>query len=260
MLVLYPDTTTEKALGIDALLYVNPYEMLSLTEKSHTRRVVVNGRELCAKIVDYYGTPRHTEWSAHTLSMLEWNEVRAYHFLKGLQGRCVPEFLYHGSDLNQLWASAVTTYEGKSLQSLADERGVLPRDCKHRALESLRALHGAGVVHGDVALRNAVWRERDLAILWVDLEHAVVRGQDVDEREFVALVEEEEAGARAVLDGVVEEQASPLPPLAPSFRAEPAASAASGDIVQTRAASPKESQMRVGPVKRCKVLPSCCTY
>ena len=68
---LYPDTTTAEALGIRALLWVQPFQMLSLSEKSHTRRVLVNGRDLVVKIVDYYRTPSHTEWSQEDLYELE---------------------------------------------------------------------------------------------------------------------------------------------------------------------------------------------
>ena len=204
---LYPDTTTTDALGIDALLYVRPFQLLWETDKSSARRVTVNGRDLVAKIVDFHGTPRHTEWDAETLYELEWNEVRGYHALKSLQGRFVPEFLYHGSDLNQLWATAVTTYEGVSLEQLAERRGgKLPAGVKARAVESLRALHSAGVTHGDVALRNAVWRERDGAVLWVDLERSkLARGDFADAAAFAREAQQEVAWVEELLAGVGEE-------------------------------------------------------
>jgi len=203
---LYPDTTTTEALGVDALLLVRPYQVLAHTNKSHTRRVTVHGRDLAAKIVDFHGTPKHTSWSARELYDLEWNEVRAYHALKALQGRVVPEFLYHGSDLNFLWATAVTTYEGVSLRHLVDDKGKLPAGAKAKAIGALRALHAAGVLHGDAELRNAVWRERDGAVLWMNLEMAMLRDEV---NEFAAKAEREVADVASLLEDVAEEAPPP---------------------------------------------------
>lgn len=221
---LYPDTTTKKALGVDALLWVEPFEMLSLSDRSHARRVTVNGRDLVAKIVDFHGVPKHyKEWPKELLYNLEWNEVRAYHHLKALQGLVVPQFLYHGSDLNQLWATAVTTYGGVSLRSLVggeEGRVPLPPGTKSRTLAALRAIHDKGVIHGDVALRNVVRRERDGAVLWVDLENALIRGEDLNEEEFVRRTKEEEAELQALLYDVPESEAeeSDAEPIAKRLR------------------------------------------
>ena len=224
---MYPDTTTTAALGIDALLYVQPFEMLWESDKPHARRVTVNGRDLVAKIVDFYRTPRHTGWSAETLFELEWAEVRGYHALKALQGRFGPESLYHGSDLNHLWATVVTTYEGVSLYALVDQRGKVPHGAKARAKVALQAMHGGGVLHGDIALRNAVWRERDGAVLWVDLERSKLRA---GHKSFVADAQREMRALDELLEQVEEAVAE---------NASGGASHSPTDTVQEVAAGPQ---------------------
>ena len=59
---------------------------------------------------------------------------------------------------------------------MADDKGGLT--FKAGALQSLGQLHDKRVLHGDVELRNAVWRKHDGKVLWVDLEFAELR-QDV---------------------------------------------------------------------------------
>jgi len=84
------------------------------------------------------------------------------------------------------------------------------------AVPALRALHAAGVVHGDAALRNAVWRVRgssgssgsgDGAVLWLDLEMASLRGSEdfADDAEFEVAAARELAAVAAELRGVREE-------------------------------------------------------
>ena len=248
---LYPDTTTAEALGVPALLWIQPFEMLSLSDKSHARRVKVNGRDLVAKIVDFYGTPGHTEWSQQDLYELEWNEVRAYHHLLALQGTVVPQFLYHGSDLNHLWATAVTSYEGVSLARIVNDGGQLPAGARTRTLDALRALHAAGLLHGDVALRNAVWRERDGAVLWVDFERAEIKGADVDEAEF---------GERALCEEKVALNMFKDVPMAPDIPIAPASPAA---FSRARSDSPNEFEpwppLTPTSAKRSKIFPTCCS-
>ena len=167
----YPEMTTEEAMGITALSLIEPFEVLGNTDKSHTRRIQVNGNDIVAKFVDFLGAPKHSEFSIQDLYDLEWNEVRVYHFLRqhGAQGRLVPRFLYHGSDFNHIWATAVTTYEGESLAAL-QKRDRLTAEMHLQARSSLVELHSLGVLHGDVALRNALWRPSDRRVVWVDFE------------------------------------------------------------------------------------------
>lgn len=81
----------------------------------------------------------------------------------------------------RLWATAVTTYEGVSLAHIINDGGLLPAEAPARALDSLRTIHAAGLIHGDVALRNVVLRERDGAVLWVDFELAKLKDSDLTE-------------------------------------------------------------------------------
>jgi len=78
----------------------------------------------------------------------------------------------HRSGFGPLWTT-ITTYEGESLDRLA-AAGRLDADTVERANAALQSVHGAGVLHGDVALCNAVRRERDGAVLWVDFQRAVL--------------------------------------------------------------------------------------
>jgi uncharacterized coiled-coil protein SlyX len=172
--------TTAEAFGLNGGLFTLPSVPLSRSMKSATRRGMVNGRDLVWKTVDFLGTPKHTEWSYKDLDEAMENEVMAYDALKELQGKVIPEFVFRGSDLNFIWA-VVTTYEGQSLATL----GALSEAVKDKARDALRTLHEWGVLHGDVALRNAVRRERDGAVLWVDLEMTKFKGYNVPVEEFV---------------------------------------------------------------------------
>jgi serine/threonine protein kinase len=59
------------------------------------------------------------------------------------------------------------------------------------AIASLKRIHEAGVVHGDIALRNVVFRERDQKVLWIDFEMSHVRAPEDDDGKFRASIEEE---------------------------------------------------------------------
>ena len=193
-------TTTEDATGLSSLFLGVFGEVLVSSDKSTTFRGVVNGRDLVWRQFDVYGLPRHTEWSIEALEDALDRELEAYVHLRSQWRRLVPEFVYVGIDINTLWVF-VTTYEGVSLRALSD-KGLLDDETKRRALESLQALHEAGVVHGDAQLRNVVRRETDGALLWVDLEMATVRGGTHDRGGgwFDAAAVEETRSFRSVLE------------------------------------------------------------
>jgi len=77
-----------------------------------------------------------------------------------------------------------------------------------------------------------LWRERDGAVLWVDLEFATLRDA---EAEFAAKAEREVADVACLLEGVAEDAAS-VPPTSETPPSQ-----------RSRSAS-----------KKCKVLPLCC--
>ena len=176
--------TAKEALGV--YLFALPCKTLSYSDKSVTKRGMVNGRDLVWKTVDFHGTPKHTDWTYEDLESMMENEVDVYDRLKVLQGKSIPEFVFRGSDLNFLWV-VVTTYEGQSLESLDK----INDDVKRKARLALGNLHEHGVLHGDVALRNAVLREGDGAVLWVDLEMAKVVGKNVSPDDFHVMAEDE---------------------------------------------------------------------
>ena len=144
------------------------------------------------------------------------NEVGVYHFLgheagaggAQVQGEVVPKFLMRGPDVGFIWAVA-TSYEGVSLETLqsqAEAKGEeLAGEIQERALGALAALHRCGVLHAQVELRHAVWREKDGAVLWVDLAESRIRGRDFvgREAEFVWEAEREMSGLRGLLGGAV---------------------------------------------------------
>ena len=164
------ETTTLTALGVTSLTLLDDFKVLGHTEKSHTRRLTVNGRDIVAKLVDFHGVPKHSDFSERDLYDLEMNEVRIYDHLREVQGKLIPTFLYHGMDFNSIWATAVTTYEGEPLSKMK-----ITSEIRAAAVASLREIHALGVLHGDIALRNAVWNNK--RVVWVDLELSSLRGE-----------------------------------------------------------------------------------
>ena len=131
----------------------------------------------------------------------EWREVlgemqrehEAYNRLEALQGKVVPRFLAEGGYLGGCVQLLATEYAGASLDDHEDVAALpIARDVATRALAALDAVHAAGVLHGDVALRNFVMREVDGAVLVLDFGFAVFR-EEVEEEEWVARVARERA-------------------------------------------------------------------
>jgi hypothetical protein len=172
--------STQQALGIPPLMFVQQYQMLADTEKAQTRLIQVpKYGQVVGKFVNYLGTPKHTDWSEEALIELEETEIAAYEHLQSLQGIVIPKFIFNGSDFNFFFVT-VTSYEGVSLQRLVELDGYLSLNVRLSAMSSLRRIHEAGVLHGDVALRNVVYREVDGMVLWVDLERAYIRKVEDD--------------------------------------------------------------------------------
>ena len=247
--------TTKEVLGTH--LYCLPDKTtLARTSKSLVSRATVNGRDLVWKTVDFYGLPQHSDFTAEDLEDFMDTELFVYHKLSNLQGRVIPKFVFCGSDLNAMWAF-VTTYEGEDLAKLAARDSLTCEDCD-KAYSALTALHEAGVLHGDVALRNAVRRERDGAVLWIDFEQSQV-SHDVDPAEFHALAQKELDELKMCFDDVVLTQqrvvVSECRPVVvaetPSAEAQLIASSSKSSLPNTTAA---EGTHRV---KRSCIVPCC---
>jgi serine/threonine protein kinase len=93
----------------------------------------------------------------------------------------------------------VTSYEGVSLQCLIKKQGYLSLNVRVAAIASLKRIHEAGVVHGDIALRNVVFRERDQKVLWVDFEMSHVRTPEDDDEKIRAAIQGEMEELQTVL-------------------------------------------------------------
>ena len=229
-----PVTTTTKALGAPLLFHNNSVQ-LAQSSKSVAFRGTVQGRDLVWRSVDLHGLPKHDkDWPLEAIEHAMENEVRVYDSLRGDWGQLVPHFVMRGPDFNFMWVT-VTTYEGVSLQRLVDDEGGLTLAVKAGALRSLSQLHARGVIHGDVELRNAVWRAKDGLVLWVDLEFAELK-QDLEPNVFDKKAQEEMIGLDALLSEVATVEPRSISPT----------SSAGTDPEQ-----PKKKRM-------CAMVPACC--
>ncbi|KAG2493224.1 hypothetical protein HYH03_008640 [Edaphochlamys debaryana] len=117
------------------------------------RRGVVAGAPAAVKVVDLFNEPG-------ALKEVQ-REVRYYRRLAPLQGTAIPRLLGHGFTDGGAQYYMATSLEGASLDSprwAAAGGWPLPRpQVAAQALAALRAVQGAGVLHGDVAPRNFVF-------------------------------------------------------------------------------------------------------
>ena len=167
--------------------------------------------EISFGVLDVNGLPRHSpDFSFDILQEMVTRELTAYTHLRAVWGDLVPRLEYFGHDLAMLWVT-VTSYEGVSLSKLAKERGGLTRSVKSKARNALIRLHGLGLIHGDVALRNFLLKDHDDRVLLVDFEQSVL----LTDRE-VLLAEQELMTLEDALESIEtlpEEIASSPPPL-----------------------------------------------
>lgn len=93
-----------------------------------------------------------------------------------LQGKVVPRLLRHGalSDTDALFLALSDEGDG-----LGDLRGQLTGQLRSGMEGAVRALHAAGVAHGDVRLSNFVVDTKGVVKL-LDLEQAVVMASSPD--------------------------------------------------------------------------------
>jgi len=241
------NVTTKEALGT-YLFNLPNRTTISRSTKSTVSRGLVAGKELVWKTVDFYGTPHHSEFTGEDLNTFMDTEIAVYAKLKALQGRVIPEFVFCGSDLNSMWVF-VTTYEGRSLSALS-ELGELRQEDMDRARDALMRIHDEGVLHGDVALRNAVRRERDGAVLWVDFEASRVAGDDVDASVFHVEALRELDALDACFDEV---QFAPESSVEHTSSVLEQRASSEGKIVESAAAGPVRSRW----IKRQCIVPCC---
>ncbi|CAJ1951674.1 unnamed protein product [Cylindrotheca closterium] len=122
------------------------------------------------------------------------HETQVYHILCHLQGTAIPRFLYVGSIVNaSYWVipergeivAFATTYEGRSLEDMVApqhaQRFRLEPSVYNQAFADLEAVHDAGVVHGDLELRNLVFDGEK--IKFIDFGNALLQseyGSDIE--------------------------------------------------------------------------------
>jgi len=87
------------------------------------------------------------------------NEVDVYRHLRSLQGKTIPVLLWHGTLIEGMADALATEYCGSQLPE------VLSEEQKVSAMQALDSLHEHGVLHGDVAARNFVWKDKHIRIL-----------------------------------------------------------------------------------------------
>ncbi len=227
-----PFTTTEKALGVDNLSvdFDATAQFLAETSKAVTFRVSVNSRDLVYRQVDYYKLPKvSSDFPLEVLEDMARREIEAYQRLRDVWRVLVPEFVYFGHDIAMLWVF-VTTYEGVSLSQLADEKGGLPLTIKQAAREALAELHARGVAHGDAFLRNALYRESDRKVLWVDFEFARFSNEPLSEltEDFSELVRKEKEAFNLELEEIPTLEVPPIRLALPSHPESPSTEKGTG--------------------------------
>ncbi|MCO5568911.1 hypothetical protein L7F22_022613 [Adiantum nelumboides] len=102
------------------------------------------------------------------------NEVKAYDMLKNLQGYAVPKLLAFGSLWGHYMGFLALTLEG---QVPSRRHFHSQPDLVQEARTSLRRIHAANILHGDVALRNMILSPGG-KILYIDFGRCII---DADE-------------------------------------------------------------------------------
>ena len=130
-------------------------------------KCVINGKKLFIKTIDTY---KHQE--KYDLMM---NEVSIYSRLKHLQGIALPTIVSSGSYCNNLLFGIVMEDVGTSFDNLGEQN--ITNEMKRGALKALDLIHGEGVCHKDIALRNILCIEHkdgSVTVKFVDFETAIV--------------------------------------------------------------------------------------
>jgi tRNA A-37 threonylcarbamoyl transferase component Bud32 len=253
--------STKEALGIDhALAFDDDAQVLWSSDKSTTFHGMVRDLDLVWRQIDVEGLPKsnRNEFGDGKLEHLIRNELTAYMELQDLWGTVVPHFVCFAQDFNMLWVM-VTSYEGVAVSSMTS----VPRHVLNKARDALRIIHARGILHGDVEPQNAVFRERDGAVLWVDFEFSRILDGGADtaqgafERELAQFDE-----SWALLQTEEEEAAAEGHGSCKPVEAEQEAAGDSGSGKSSAAShedeKPGRPRSRGRKKKRSKVFASCC--
>lgn len=157
-------TTTYDALGVPNLSLNEESNIICVSQRGCTSRY----QDMVWKDYDVYGLPKSSnDYPLEAIEYMVTTELRVYAHLRNVWGDLIPRFVYFGHDVASVWV-LVTSYEGKSLSRIVDEKGGLSLSIKRNAQRSLMRLHALGVLHGDIALRNFLLREGDDKVLLID--------------------------------------------------------------------------------------------
>ena len=125
-------------------------------------------------------------------------EAEAYARLESLQGSVVPRFLCHSSSFLGNIHLFATEYAG---EPLSDDGRILPIVAEQMRC-ALRSVHQLGVAHGDVALKNFVFKPVSGEPVLLDFGLCSFQN-DMDAEEWDRVVLEEMDALETELDGVV---------------------------------------------------------
>ena len=156
----------------------------------------VHGRDAVFKVLKLLEVREELDGEEHVTPVkiraeLE-HERDAYARLRALQGRAVAKFIWQGELAPGLIDALVTEYAGERLPD------VVPPALVSSMLESLDAIHTAGVLHGDIAKRNCVVNDQS-KVLFVDLAFAQFREDFESEQDWEEAVSHERALAEELM-------------------------------------------------------------
>jgi tRNA A-37 threonylcarbamoyl transferase component Bud32 len=113
------------------------------------------------------------------------NEAQVYQKLHHLQGRVIPRLLWYGKVVSGLGTVLITEFAG---QPLPETPTPVQRDL---AVKALQDLHANGVLHGDVAVRNFVWRQDDGVVFILDFGFSQVKRKGTNKSDWARKAEAE---------------------------------------------------------------------
>ncbi|EIE27760.1 hypothetical protein COCSUDRAFT_39340 [Coccomyxa subellipsoidea C-169] len=138
-------------------------EMLGAGQYGHVLRGLYNSEPVAVKLYDFRKRGASAAYET---------ERFAYLTLLELQGRAIPRFIGAGRLMHADVPVIVTTCSGAALS----EGQPVPQRMHRRMRTAVRALHNAGVAHGDLRPSNFLWDGKDIRL--VDLGNAVIKATE----------------------------------------------------------------------------------